>query len=143
MSDKEYRPYLDGKYHQQFDDFLAERTARRAEALKFNYDYIMHGSRTTKRVFVAPSTRNSRLPSEYFGTNIFVGASTMSLEEVRRRHVIGCDVMMWGTDYPHPEGTWPHTVEALKRSFAEIPVEDTARLVGLTRSVVTAWTKPG
>src|SRR4051812_40949130 len=39
---EEYRPYLDAKYHGQFDDFLAERTARREEALKFNYDYIMH-----------------------------------------------------------------------------------------------------
>ena len=28
----------------------------------------------------------SKLPSEYFGENIFVGASTMSKEEIRRRH---------------------------------------------------------
>ena len=69
----------------------------------------------------------SKLPSEYFGTNIFIGASTMSKEEIRRRHVIGCDVMMWGTDYPHPEGTWPHTVGVLKRSFGDVPVDDTAQ----------------
>ena len=74
----------------------------------------------------------SKLPSDYFGTNIFIGASTMSREEIRRRYVIGCDVMMWGTDYPHPEGTWPDTVGVLKRSFHDAPVDDTANLVGLT-----------
>jgi hypothetical protein len=57
---EEYRPYLDTKYHRQFDEFLAERTARREEALRFNYDYIMQiGSRTTKRGYVAPSIRSS------------------------------------------------------------------------------------
>jgi predicted TIM-barrel fold metal-dependent hydrolase len=74
----------------------------------------------------------SKRPSEYFGTNVFIGASTMSLEEIRRRHVIGCDVMMWGTDYPHPEGTWPHTTERLKQTFHDVSIEDTAKLVGLT-----------
>ena len=53
-----------------------------------------------------------RLPSEYVGTNVFIGASTMSREEIRRRHVNGIDALMWGTDYPHPEGSWPHTARA-------------------------------
>src|SRR3954471_20064836 len=39
---EEYRPYLDTKYLDAFDGFLAERHASREEALKFNYDYIMH-----------------------------------------------------------------------------------------------------
>jgi hypothetical protein len=78
----------------------------------------------------------SRLPSDYFGRNLFIGASTMSKEEIRRRHVIGCDVMMWGTDYPHPEGTWPHTVERLKASFSGVPVEDTSRLISETAAAV-------
>src|SRR5256714_9898947 len=37
----EYRPYLDSEYHAAFDDSLADRHARRDEALKMNYDYIM------------------------------------------------------------------------------------------------------
>ena len=51
----------------------------------------------------------SRKPSEFFGTNIFVGASTPSREEIEQRHEIGVDAFMWGNDFPHPEGTWPHT----------------------------------
>lgn len=73
----------------------------------------------------------SRLPSEYFGTNVFIGASTMSAEEIRRRHTNGVDALMWGTDYPHPEGSWPHTVERLETDFREVSVEDTRRLLGL------------
>ncbi|MET1049503.1 MAG: amidohydrolase, partial [Acidimicrobiales bacterium] len=37
----EYRPFLDRKYHRQFDDYLAEQQGSRDEALKLNYDYIM------------------------------------------------------------------------------------------------------
>jgi predicted TIM-barrel fold metal-dependent hydrolase len=103
-----------------------------AADMMWKWDQYFGGGHTTAKLAAMMKGKLSKLPSEYFGTNIFVGASTMSLEEVRRRHVIGCDVMMWGTDYPHPEGTWPHTVEALKRSFADVPVEDTAQLVGLT-----------
>ena len=60
----------------------------------------------------------------------------MSKEEIRRRYVIGTDVVMWGTDYPHPEGTWPHTAAKLRADFAEVPVDDTAELLGLTAARV-------
>lgn len=73
----------------------------------------------------------SRLPSEYFGDNVFIGASTMSKEEIRRRHVNGIDALMWGTDYPHPEGSWPNTVERLQSDFRDVSVEDTRQLLGL------------
>ena len=43
---------------------------------------------------------------------------------------------MWGTDYPHPEGTWPNTAAKLRADFAEVPVDDTAELLGLTAARV-------
>jgi predicted TIM-barrel fold metal-dependent hydrolase len=72
-----------------------------------------------------------RLPSEYFGSNVFIGASAMSTEEIRRRHTNGIDALMWGTDYPHPEGSWPNTVERLATDFQTVSIEDTRRLLGL------------
>ena len=72
-----------------------------------------------------------RLPSQYVGENVFIGASTMSREEIRRRHVNGIDALMWGTDYPHPEGSWPHTVERLETDFQRVSIEDTRLLLGL------------
>ena len=34
------------------------------------------------------------------------------------RHEIGLDTLMWGTDYPHPEGSWPDTENDLRETFS-------------------------
>ena len=100
--------------------------------MKWKWDQYFGGGHTTKKMAALMKGILSKLPSEYFGENIFVGASTMSKEEIRRRHTVGCDVAMWGTDYPHPEGTWPNTVERLRSDFGDVPVGDTRALLGET-----------
>jgi predicted TIM-barrel fold metal-dependent hydrolase len=100
--------------------------------MKWKWDQYLGGGHTTKKMAALMKGILSKLPSEYFGENIFVGASTMSKEEIRRRHSIGCDVAMWGTDYPHPEGTWPNTVARLRSDFGDVPVGDTAKMLGGT-----------
>ena len=104
---------------------VTEGAAYWASDMMWKWDQYFGGGHTTAKLAHLMKGKISKLPSEYFGTNIFIGASTMSREEIRRRYVIGCDVMMWGTDYPHPEGTWPDTVGVLKRSFHDVPVDDT------------------
>ncbi len=111
---------------------VTESGAYWAADFMWKWDQYMGGGHTTKKMAALLEGKISRLPSEYFGSNIFIGASTMSKEELRRRYIIGCDVMMWGTDYPHPEGTWPHTVSRLRADFGALPVDDTADLLGLT-----------
>jgi predicted TIM-barrel fold metal-dependent hydrolase len=111
---------------------VTESAAYWAADMMWKWDQYMGGGHTTKKLAALLEGKISRLPSDYFGTNLFIGASTMSKEELRRRYVIGCDVMMWGTDYPHPEGTWPHTVERLRSDFRALPVDDTAKLLGET-----------
>ena len=100
--------------------------------MKWKWDQYFGGGHTTKKMAALMKGIISKLPSEYFGKNIFVGASTMSKEEIRRRHSIGCDVAMWGTDYPHPEGTWPNTIARLRSDFGDVPVEDARQLLGET-----------
>jgi predicted TIM-barrel fold metal-dependent hydrolase len=100
--------------------------------MKWKWDQYFGGGHTTKKMAAMMKGILSKLPSEYFGENIFVGASTMSKEEIRRRHAVGCDVAMWGTDYPHPEGTWPNTVARLRSDFGDVPVSDTRALLGET-----------
>lgn len=56
----------------------------------------------------------SKSPSEYWRANCYVGASFMSRAECEVRTQIGLDRIMWGADYPHIEGTWPHSQFALK-----------------------------
>ena len=72
-----------------------------------------------------------KLPSEYFGDSVFIGASTMSRYEIRERHRNGIEALMWGTDYPHPEGSWPNTVHRLETDFQDVSIEDARRLLGL------------
>ena len=99
--------------------------------LLWKADIGFGGSRKMKKMTSRMKGLLSKLPSEYFGTNVFIGASTMSREEIRRRHRNGIDALMWGTDYPHPEGSWPHTVERLTTDFQDVSIEDTRRLLGL------------
>ena len=45
--------------------------------------------------------------------------------------MIGADHIMWGSDYPHLEGTFPFSLEALQRTFSDVePTEAQAMLGG-------------
>jgi predicted TIM-barrel fold metal-dependent hydrolase len=72
----------------------------------------------------------SMRPSEYFDRNCFIGASNTRRRELARRYEIGIGNIMWGNDFPHPEGTWPHTREWLKNAFSDIPVDETQQILG-------------
>jgi predicted TIM-barrel fold metal-dependent hydrolase len=58
-----------------------------------------------------------KLPSDYFATNCYVGASFFSRPECEMRSSTGVDRIMWGSDYPHTEGSWPWVNEALRWTF--------------------------
>jgi len=94
------------------------------------------GGHTTAKMGNAFTQTISRRPSEFFGTNIFIGASTPSAEEIERRHEIGVDAFMWGNDFPHPEGTWPHTRKRIAEAFCDVPTDETARMLGTTAARV-------
>ena len=74
------------------------------------------------------------LPSEYFDRNCAIGASNTRRRELGRRYEIGVGNIMWGNDFPHPEGTWPYTRAFLKDRFWDIPVDETARILGLNQA---------
>lgn len=69
-------------------------------------------------------------PSEYFRRNIRVGSSAMSRREAEMRHEIGLQTIMWGTDYPHPEGTWPMTRDMMVEVFHGLPEADVEAMLG-------------
>ncbi len=72
----------------------------------------------------------SMKPSEYFHRNVFLGASCMPRREVEMRHQIGLANIMWGTDFPHPEGSWPETRQQMIASFRGIPEHELAAMLG-------------
>jgi len=71
-----------------------------------------------------------RLPSEYWRSNCFIGASFMARFEAEVRHEIGIETITWGSDYPHVEGTWPHTDLALRNTFWGYPEDEVRQMLG-------------
>jgi predicted TIM-barrel fold metal-dependent hydrolase len=70
-----------------------------------------------------------RKPSEYFARNVRIG-SMGHRSEIEQRHEIGVGVLMWGSDYPHPEGSWPETSDRMDTSFRGIPEPDRNAILG-------------
>jgi predicted TIM-barrel fold metal-dependent hydrolase len=72
-----------------------------------------------------------RRPSEYFASNCFIGASFMSRLECDGRGQLGSTCFMWGADYPHEEGSWPHTKTSLRWTFGgDVPSGELRNMLG-------------
>ncbi len=71
-----------------------------------------------------------KLPSEYFATNCYVGASFFSRPECEMRSSTGVDRIMWGSDYPHMEGSWPWVDMALRWTFEGVDEVELRMMVG-------------
>jgi len=69
-------------------------------------------------------------PSDYFRRNIGIGASCVRRADIDMRHEIGLDRIMWGSDFPHPEGTWPNTAKYFRETFSGLPAADGRKLLG-------------
>jgi predicted TIM-barrel fold metal-dependent hydrolase len=74
-----------------------------------------------------PATRR---PSEYWHDNCLVGASFIHKAEVEMRHEIGVDTILFGRDYPHPEGSWPNTPDWLRDAFRGVPENEARAMLG-------------
>ncbi len=70
-------------------------------------------------------------PSEYWARQCFLGASFMGPVDCSVRAETGIDTIMWGSDYPHIEGTFPHTSQALRHTFAGVDPDEVARMLGV------------
>jgi predicted TIM-barrel fold metal-dependent hydrolase len=72
------------------------------------------------------------LPSEYFDRNCAIGSSNTRRRELARRYEIGVDNLMWGNDFPHPEG---ETARILGENQAEFYGFDLDRLQTLAERI--------
>jgi predicted TIM-barrel fold metal-dependent hydrolase len=71
----------------------------------------------------------SMKPSDYFHRNVRLG-TFFGRKEAERRHGVGVGCMMWGSDYPHPEGTWPYTRDQMVETFRGLPADEVAAMLG-------------
>ncbi len=87
------------------------------------YDQIRAAGRIGELKYDAADVPPRR-PSEYFSENCWVGMSFPSPGEAATRNQLGVDRIMWGSDYPHDESTYPNTREGLRRAFAGVDRSD-------------------
>ena len=69
------------------------------------------------------------LPSDFFRSNVFVSFQEDELA-VRDRDIIGVDNLMWGSDYPHGESTFPKSKEIVGRILEGVPEDEKAKIAG-------------
>jgi predicted TIM-barrel fold metal-dependent hydrolase len=69
--------------------------------------------------------KDGMLPSDLFRRNVVLSFQEDAIG-IRLRDVIGVNNMMWGSDYPHSESTFPQS----RKILAGIPEEDQAKIVG-------------
>ena len=90
----------------------------------------------TGEVGFDPAAALPMKPSEYFHRNCWVGASFPSPVEGQARDRIGVDRYMWGSDYPHHEGSPPFSRESLRRAFAGVEPEVMHRILAANAAEV-------
>jgi predicted TIM-barrel fold metal-dependent hydrolase len=74
--------------------------------------------------------------TEYFRRNCWLGASLLRPDEIELRHNVGVDRIMWGSDYPHTEGSFPNTHLALRALFADVPEKEVRAMTSLNAAEV-------
>jgi len=72
-----------------------------------------------------------KLPSDYFREH---GAASfqddaIGLELAERHNLV--NNFMWANDYPHHEGSWPHSAQSIERQMGELKEENRAKILGL------------
>ena len=67
-------------------------------------------------------------PSEFFERqgHVTFGDDPVALKTIE---FTGADGRLWGSDYPHDGGTFPHSQEVTERTFAGVSESDKRKIV--------------
>ena len=84
----------------------------------------------------------SQLPSEYFRENGFASfqEDKPGLDLAREHGLL--DNFLWANDFPHHEGTWPHSAEAIERTMEGLSDAERAKILGLNSARIFRFPIP-
>jgi predicted TIM-barrel fold metal-dependent hydrolase len=71
----------------------------------------------------------SETPGFYFHRQVF-GTFIDDVVGVRNRDVIGVGNIMWSSDYPHVNSSWPESRVYIEKHFGDVPTEERRLMVG-------------
>ncbi len=74
-------------------------------------------------------------PSDFFHRNVVLSFQEDAIG-IRLRDVIGVDNMMWGSDYPHSESTFPRSRKILEEILAGVPDDEGVKIAGINTARV-------
>jgi predicted TIM-barrel fold metal-dependent hydrolase len=66
-------------------------------------------------------------PSFYFRRQV-VATFQDDRVGVVTRNFIGSDSLMWASDFPHSDSTWPNSQRVIARDFEGVPAADVAKI---------------
>ena len=67
------------------------------------------------------------VPTDYLRRNVYHSFQEDALG-MRDRGIIGVDNLLWGSDYPHLESTFPRSREILDRVMADVGEDERDRM---------------
>jgi predicted TIM-barrel fold metal-dependent hydrolase len=68
-------------------------------------------------------------PSAYFKRQMYA-TFQKDLHGVQAMARIAPDNVMWGSDYPHRDGTWPFSQKAIEEQFRDVPAPIARKILG-------------
>lgn len=88
--------------------------------------YAMDEMLEKKHIWINPQL--DMMPSEFFKRqgHVTFGDDPVALTTLG---YIGSQSLLWGSDYPHDEGTFPYSQEVIERTFKGIPEADKRRII--------------
>jgi predicted TIM-barrel fold metal-dependent hydrolase len=76
------------------------------------------------------------LPSFYYRRNCFSAFMEDHVTLPRAEELNIADNLMWSNDYPHHEGSWPHSAESIERQLGCVTEANRAKILGLNAARV-------
>ncbi|MFQ5934215.1 MAG: amidohydrolase family protein [Dehalococcoidia bacterium] len=88
--------------------------------------YTLDDQYERKHMWISPKLEMK--PSELFKRQ---GHTTFGddLVALKMLDSIGAEALLWGSDYPHDEGTFPHSQEVIEKTFVDVSDEDKRKIV--------------
>ena len=83
----------------------------------------------SESTFAAFRFKGDTLPSDFLSHNIYYGFMDDPLA-IPLRNMIGVDQLVWGSDYPHAESTFPRSQEILNRLLEGVSEDERIKIVG-------------
>jgi predicted TIM-barrel fold metal-dependent hydrolase len=94
-----------------------------------HYAYRLDQLFERHRHWLGTDVRIRHQPSNYIGQRALFTFQKDPVA-VETRHRIGVSQLMWASDYPHSDSTWPHSRKVIERDFGGVPVDELEQLVG-------------